>query len=126
MPGTLNRLDVVLHIRGECRRSDSSDYNEGINMNRITVWAVLLGFSSLGFAQDLSKKITVEIPASRATSALAQLGNAAGLRMEPAGNLKDEVFVISAHDATVDEIMQRIAQAESGKWSLQSGTYILT
>src|SRR3954471_22128585 len=94
-------------------------------MNRIAICGLLLGLGSLSFAQDLSKKISVDIPASRASVALAALGKAAGVAMEPAGNLRDEVFVISAHDATVDDIMQRIAQAESGRWTKQSGMYIL-
>jgi hypothetical protein len=95
-------------------------------MNRFALCGVVLGLASLGFAQDLTKKISVDIPASRATVALSELGKAAGITFQPAGNLKDDVFVISAHDQTIDDIMQRIAQAESGKWLLQSGLYLLT
>ncbi|MFI5384778.1 MAG: hypothetical protein ACHQ50_01545 [Fimbriimonadales bacterium] len=95
-------------------------------MNRFAACGVVLGLGALAMAQDLTKKISVEIPASRATVALAALGKAAGISMEPAGNLRDEVFVICAHDATVDEIMKRVAQAESGAWSLQNGAYFLT
>jgi hypothetical protein len=95
-------------------------------MNRIALIGILLGIGVIANAQDLTKKITVDIPASRATAALAALGKAAGLNMEPAGNLKDEVFVIRATDQTIDSIMQRIAQAENGKWIQQSGLYLLT
>src|ERR1043166_8503605 len=95
-------------------------------MNRFALCGVVLAFGSLSFAQDLTKKISVDIPAARATVALSELGKAAGVTLQPAGNLKDDVFVISAHDQTIDDIMQRIAQAENGKWLLQSGLYLLT
>lgn len=95
-------------------------------MNRIALCGILVGFSALGLAQDLTKKISVDIPASRASAAFAVLSKAAGVTLEPAGNLRDEVFVVSAHDQTVDDIMKRIAQAESGKWVLQGGGYLLT
>src|ERR1044072_7724796 len=94
-------------------------------MNRFLAFAVL-GIAPLAWGQDLSQKINVEIPAARASIALPALGKLAGVNMEPAGNLRDDVFVISAHDVTVDELMRRIAQAENGKWIQQSGIYILT
>lgn len=94
-------------------------------MNRIALCAFLVGFSVLGYSQDLTKKISVDIPAARAPIALAALGKAAGLALEPSGNLKDEVFVIKAQDCTVDDIMKRVAQAESGKWIQQNGIYLL-
>ncbi len=95
-------------------------------MNRTTLLAVLLGVGVVANAQDLTRKITVEIPASRASVALAALAKASGVSMEPAANLRNEVFVINVHDATVDDVMKRVAEAESGKWLLQSGIYFLT
>lgn len=95
-------------------------------MNRITLAGVLVSLSSIGVAQDLDAKVTVEIPAARASVALAALSKATGVTFEPAANLKDDVFVISAHNATVAEVMKRIAQAEAGVWLQQSGAYVLS
>src|SRR4051794_6754227 len=95
-------------------------------MNRISLLALALSLCSWSFAQDLTKKISLEVPASRAALVVTELGRAAGLRMEAAGNVKDDVFVISVKDASVDDVMQRIAKAEAGKWILQNGIYILS
>lgn len=95
-------------------------------MNRITGVGVLISLASLLRAQDLSAKISVDIPASRASVAFAALSKAAGVTLEAAGNLRNEVFVINAHDVTVDELMKRIAQAEAGGWQQEkSGAYLL-
>ncbi|HTQ12215.1 MAG TPA: hypothetical protein VMI31_19280 [Fimbriimonadaceae bacterium] len=75
---------------------------------------------------DLTRKISVDIPASRAKYSIPALGKAAGLTMEAASNLQDEVFLISAHDVSVADLMKRVADAESGTWLHQSGIYILT
>ena len=61
-----------------------------------------------------------------AGAALSAIGKVAGIQMEPGGNLRDEVFVVSVHDVTVNDLMKRIAQAESGKWLQQNGIYILS
>ncbi len=95
-------------------------------MKRINVVGVLIALGSLVQAQDLSAKISVDIPASRASIGFAQLSKAAGLTLEPAGNLRNEVFAISVHDVTLDELMKRIAQAEAGRWQQQAGgSYLL-
>src|ERR1044072_1863139 len=94
-------------------------------MNRISMCGIILALCAIGTAQDLNQKITIDIPAARAKEVLAKLGQAAGVQMEPAANLRDEVFVVHAVNSTVQEIMDKIAQAESGRWSLQSGTYLL-
>lgn len=95
-------------------------------MNRITGVGVLIALASLLRAQDLSAKISVDIPASRASVAFETLSKVAGVTLEAAGNLRNEVFVINAHDVTVDELMRRIAQAESGRWQQEkSGAYLL-
>lgn len=79
---------------------------------------VVLGCSVSG-AQDFDRKIDVEIPAGPAVKVFDQLSKAAGIRLEPAPNLRNEVFVIRAHDATVREIMEKIAKAEGGEWVRQ-------
>lgn len=94
-------------------------------MVRIAICSLIVGFGALAAAQDLSQKVSVDIPASRASVALKALSDATGVHFEPAANLKDEVFVIHATDVTIQQIMDRIAQAESGRWSLQSGMYLL-
>ncbi|HVT13089.1 MAG TPA: hypothetical protein VHE55_12565 [Fimbriimonadaceae bacterium] len=95
-------------------------------MNRISVVGVLAALASVIQAQDLSAKISVDIPATRASVAFAELSKIAKVTLEPAGNLQNEVFVVSAHDITVDELMKRIAQAESGRWQQEkNGAYLL-
>jgi len=95
-------------------------------MNRLLFCAILLVVVQASWSQDLSRKISVEIPASRAKVAIPALGKAAGLTMEAAANLADEVFVISAKDASIDDIMKRVAKAEAGSWKHEDGQYILT
>lgn len=94
-------------------------------MNRFLLSGIALTLCAFGAAQDLSRKITIDIPAARAKEVLAKLSQAAEVSLSPAANLRDEVFVIHAVDATVQEIMDKIAQAESGRWSQQGGGYIL-
>src|SRR3954470_5834998 len=98
---------------------------EKLEMKRLLACGLLLTWGLAAYGQDLTKKISVEIPASRTSAALAALSKAAGVTFEPAANLRAEVLVVSVHDVTVQEVMNRIAQAESGKWTLQGNTYLL-
>lgn len=87
---------------------------------------IVVGCSVAG-AQNFDRKFDVEIPAGPAVKVFDQLSKAAGIRLEPAPNLRNEVFVIRVHDVTVREVMEKIAKAEGGDWVRQGeNNYYLT
>ncbi len=92
---------------------------------RLKWFCIILASAALpifGFAQDLSKAVTFSCVAKRAGTAVQELSQASGVKMEAVGQAAEEVIFISVKDVPLKELMNRIATATSCEWQTANGT----
>jgi len=80
--------------------------------------------ASLGLAQglDLPQKVTLTLPATRVKPAVAALAKAGNANLDVAPNISGEVILVDVKDIPLQDLLQRIAQVTSCKWSKEGGT----
>lgn len=84
--------------------------------------AVCGGFAH---AQDTSKKVSLNLRASRTSVVLSELSKVAGVKFEAANSATDDVLVVAVKDVTVADLMKRIATTTAGEWKPIDGGFRL-
>lgn len=84
--------------------------------------AVCGGFAH---AQDTSKKVSLNLRASRTPTVLAELSKVAGVKLEAANSAMDDVLVVAVKDVTVADLLKRIATTTASEWKPIDGGFRL-
>lgn len=85
-------------------------------MKSLTIALTCLAVT-LGYAQDLSKKVTYKTVAVPVQRAVAEIAAISGTRLEVADAASRNILVISVKDVPLSELLDRIATAISGEWT---------
>jgi hypothetical protein len=85
--------------------------------------AVLLSASQADPA--LSKKVTLEEPASLAGKCIADLAKISGVPMFADDDVNREVLLVSVKDVPLGELMKRVAKVSSARWVVGAHSYNL-
>lgn len=83
-----------------------------------------LGGAALG--QNLDAKITYTTPVASIDQVLADLTRIGGVTLRSGTQTKNDVLCLRLKDATVQEVMDRIAEVLDAEWRPSDGGYLLT
>ncbi len=89
--------------------------------------AALVAFWGLTQTDDLSRRVTIQVPVSSASRAIDSLAKQTGARLSTVGSVGDEVIFIDITNQSIRDILTRIAQATNADWRTNSdGSLTLT
>lgn len=86
-------------------------------MKRLLVSAIaVLCLSAGALSQDPAIKVSLELKATNAVSAIEQLSKATGEKLSAAPAMSSEIVLIAVKDVPLGDLMERIAKVTSGEW----------
>ncbi|MGV3618950.1 MAG: hypothetical protein ACO1SV_26790 [Fimbriimonas sp.] len=80
----------------------------------------------VGWAQDVSQKVTFSAPAGRASVLLKKLGDQTGVTLETTNQTKDEVLLIRVKDVPLKDVLERIAKVSDADWRADGNGFRLS
>lgn len=95
-------------------------------MNMVFLPILALSVLAQPAGPDLSKKISIEIPAMPVDNAVRMIAEQSQTKLEVNPTAADAVVIVKVEDVTLKELLDRIAAVSSNEWRLDGETLRLT
>ncbi|MBA3725771.1 MAG: hypothetical protein H0W86_04795 [Armatimonadetes bacterium] len=90
-------------------------------MTRLAAVVLFACFALAGNSQEADPKVTYSTVAVPVKRAVAEIAKATGAKIDVAGEITNEVVIISVTEAPLSALMDHLAVVTSGEWSTEGG-----